>query len=66
MSEKLLQHVHCVNCGLAVQADEKYCDSDCKEEHKEMLKKKRKSLLTLYVGSIVVIIVLVFISMGSA
>jgi predicted nucleic acid-binding Zn ribbon protein len=66
MAEKLLQHKHCVNCGKAVQVRSEYCDEDCKEQHVTMLKKKRRQLLTLYIGSIVVVVILVLISMGGS
>lgn len=64
MAEKLLQHKHCINCGLAVKSDMDYCNSECKEKHTEILKRKRRQLLTLYIGSIVVVIILVLFSMG--
>jgi predicted nucleic acid-binding Zn ribbon protein len=64
VAEKLLQHKHCINCGRAVKAGNEYCDEDCRDEHVQMIKKKRRQLLTLYAGSIVVVIVLVLFSMG--
>ncbi len=64
MAEKLLQHKHCVYCRRAIKPSEEFCSSDCKEDHKEMLKRKRKQLLTLYIGSVLVVIVLVLVSLG--
>jgi predicted nucleic acid-binding Zn ribbon protein len=66
MAEKLLQHKHCINCGLAIKSDKEYCSDECKKERKEMLKKKRRQLLTLYIGSVIVVIILVLISMGAS
>ncbi|MCK5548434.1 MAG: DUF2116 family Zn-ribbon domain-containing protein [Thermoplasmata archaeon] len=66
MAEKLLQHKHCTYCGRAVKPDDEFCSSKCKGSHKEMMRKKRRQLLTLYIGSIVVVVILVLISMGGS
>ena len=49
MSEKLLQHKHCRNCGKAVQVESDYCNDRCKDQHHQMLKKKRNQLYMLMI-----------------
>jgi len=66
MAQKLLQHKHCIRCGLAIKSDDDFCSDECKDTHAMILKKKRRQLLTLYVGSVVVVIILVLMSMGGA
>ncbi len=47
MGDKLLQHKHCRNCGKAVNIDKDYCNDRCKDQHHDMLKKKRNQLYIL-------------------
>jgi predicted nucleic acid-binding Zn ribbon protein len=47
MSEKLLQHKHCRNCERAISLKDDYCGQKCKDEHHNMLKKKRNQLYIL-------------------
>jgi predicted nucleic acid-binding Zn ribbon protein len=47
MAEKLLQHKHCRFCSKAILPDQDFCDEDCTNQHREMLRKKRNQLLML-------------------
>ncbi len=60
MAQKLLQHKHCINCGKAIPLKEEYCSEACTTEHRELIRRKRRQLLILWVGA-VSIIVLVFV-----
>lgn len=47
MAEKLLQHKHCRLCSKAILPDLTFCDDDCRNQHREMMRKKRNQLLLL-------------------
>ncbi len=47
MAEKLLQHKHCRLCSKAILPDLDFCDEECRNQHREMLRKKRNQLLML-------------------
>jgi len=57
MTEKILQHKHCSICGKAVPVDETFCSDECKEKWAAMVK-KRKTMMYIMYGMIVVFIVL--------
>ncbi|TET90572.1 MAG: DUF2116 family Zn-ribbon domain-containing protein [Methanomassiliicoccales archaeon] len=62
MPERLPQHKHCLNCGRAVSASKDFCSDDCEEDRIGMLRRKRRQLLILYVGSIIVLLMAVIFS----
>jgi predicted nucleic acid-binding Zn ribbon protein len=64
MPQKLLQHKHCITCGKAVLVTEEYCSEECERSHSELLRKKRKQLLFLWMGAVAVLILAVVLSFG--
>ena len=63
MPERLAQHKHCLTCGKAVSPKVEYCSEECETERMNTLKKKRKQLLILYIGSVVILILAVLFTM---
>jgi predicted nucleic acid-binding Zn ribbon protein len=63
MPERLPQHKHCLNCGRAVSPSKEFCTEECETERIGMLRRKRRQLLILYVGSVVVLLLAVIFSM---
>ncbi len=53
---KLLQHRHCQVCSKAIPISEEYCSDECNIEFSKLVK-KRKGLVYIMYGMIVVIIV---------
>ena len=58
---KLLQHRHCQVCSKAIPYNEEYCSSECKTEF-EALVKKRKGYIYIIYGTMILIIVVMFLS----
>jgi len=58
MTEKILQHKHCSICGKAVPVEETFCSDECKEKWDAMVKKRKMMMYIMY-GMIVVFIVLI-------
>jgi predicted nucleic acid-binding Zn ribbon protein len=51
--ERVLPHKHCPECGLAISLKEEFSSKDCEKAHKERLKGKKRQLLYLYFGGVV-------------
>ncbi|MFQ5838576.1 MAG: DUF2116 family Zn-ribbon domain-containing protein [Thermoplasmata archaeon] len=62
MPQKLLQHKHCITCGKAVLVTEEFCSEECERSHSQLLGKKRKQLLFLWVGALAILILAVVLS----
>ena len=58
---KLLQHRHCQVCSKAIPISEEFCSEECKVEFGGMVK-KRRNLLYVFYGLIIVFIVIMFLS----
>ncbi|MBI5000416.1 MAG: DUF2116 family Zn-ribbon domain-containing protein [Euryarchaeota archaeon] len=55
MTEKLLQHRHCRQCGRAISADDKYCDDKCKDSYnKDQRGKLTQYIILLIVGGVII------------
>lgn len=63
MPERLVQHKHCLTCGRAISAREEYCSEECEAERISTLRKKKKQLLILYIGSVIVLLLAVIFAM---
>ncbi len=61
MTEKILQHKHCNICGKAIPVDETFCSDECKEKWNAMVKKRKMMMYIMY-GMILVFIVLILFS----
>lgn len=55
-------HSHCMICMKSIPASETLCSDECKQKYKTMLKKKRLTLLFLWVMIIVFIAVIFFVN----
>jgi predicted nucleic acid-binding Zn ribbon protein len=64
MPQKLLQHKHCIACGKAVLVTEEYCSEECERSHVELLGKKKRQILFLWLGAAAVLILAVVLSLG--
>ncbi len=62
MPQKLLQHKHCVTCGKAITVSQDFCSEECETDHRQLLSKKRRQLLFLWVGAVAILIIVAFIS----
>lgn len=64
MVERLVQHRHCMGCGRAIPAKDVFCTEDCENAHKKRLRRKKNQLLLLYIGSIVILVLVLILSWG--
>ncbi len=62
MVEKLPQHKHCFTCGRAILVTEEFCDDNCKMQHVNEVKKKRKRLVMLWAVSMAIIFLVLIMS----
>jgi predicted nucleic acid-binding Zn ribbon protein len=53
-------HSHCIICMKSIPITETLCSDECKQKYKSMLKKKRLTLLFLWVMIIAFIAVIFF------
>jgi predicted nucleic acid-binding Zn ribbon protein len=60
MTNIIPAHNHCMICMKAIPASETLCSDECKQKYQKMLKKKRYTLLFLWVMIIAVIAVLFY------
>jgi predicted nucleic acid-binding Zn ribbon protein len=58
---KLLQHRHCQVCSKAIPISEEFCSEECKTEFEAMIK-KRKSYIYIIYATMILIIVVMFLS----
>jgi predicted nucleic acid-binding Zn ribbon protein len=56
MNQKIAQHRHCRSCGKAFVGEGRYCSDECERSNEQMLKKKKRQLLILYVVSVMIMI----------
>ncbi len=61
---ELLQHKHCLKCGRAILASEEYCSDECKDSREALIRRKRRQLLYLYIGSAIVLFLVILFSFG--
>jgi predicted nucleic acid-binding Zn ribbon protein len=59
---KLLQHRHCQVCYKAIPLSEEFCSEECSLEFDKMVK-KRKNLIYVIYGTMVVMIIILLLSM---
>jgi predicted nucleic acid-binding Zn ribbon protein len=57
--ERVAQHRHCRECRTAVPPREEFCSDACREAFVGKLARKRRQLLMLYLGSVVVLVLAV-------
>jgi len=62
MANTTPQHNHCIICMKAIPTSETLCSDECKQKYHAMLKKKRLTLLFLWVMIIAFIAVLFFVN----
>lgn len=53
-------HKHCGVCGKPVPLEETFCSEKCREDYREILSKRRKSMYIIY-GLLTVLLVLMFL-----
>jgi predicted nucleic acid-binding Zn ribbon protein len=63
MADRIPQHKHCRQCGKAFIGDEQYCSAECGSQGKDILKKRKRQLIILYVLTMFILCVAV-IAMG--
>ncbi|MDD1769362.1 MAG: DUF2116 family Zn-ribbon domain-containing protein [Methanomassiliicoccales archaeon] len=63
MADRIPQHKHCRQCGKAFIGDEQYCSAECSNQGKDILKKRKRQLIILYVLTMFILGVAV-IAMG--
>ncbi|HDM66962.1 MAG TPA: DUF2116 family Zn-ribbon domain-containing protein [Thermoplasmatales archaeon] len=64
MSSNLIPpHTHCQVCGKAIPPDETFCSKECEKRFQSMVK-KRKMLVYIMYGLIIVIMALFLLSRG--
>lgn len=51
--ERYLPHKHCPECGVAIGVKEEYSSKECERAHKDRLAVKKRQLLWLYFGGVV-------------
>jgi len=66
VTEKLLQHRHCKECGKAILLDKRYCSEECEKKHGDLIQKRKKQLLLLYFGSFIVFIIVILLWLWGA
>jgi predicted nucleic acid-binding Zn ribbon protein len=59
--DKIAQHKHCRECGKAFVGEDRFCSDECGGSNKEVMQKKKKQLMALYVVSFVVLIIAVIL-----
>ncbi|MEE9152381.1 MAG: DUF2116 family Zn-ribbon domain-containing protein [Thermoplasmata archaeon] len=65
MAEKLVQHRHCQMCLKAIPLGEEYCNDECKENWKQLIKaNKKKNLIMILWMAVVVIFAILILSFG--
>jgi predicted nucleic acid-binding Zn ribbon protein len=57
------QHKHCQVCGKAIRSKETVCSGECKANLDKTVKRKQLWLVA-YIGAAMVMVVVVFLSMG--
>lgn len=60
MTNAIPAHNHCMMCMKAIPVSETLCSEECKQKYQKMLKKKRLTVLFLWVMIIVFMAVLLF------
>ena len=63
MAEKIPPHVHCHVCWKAIPMGETLCSDECKQKYQKMLKKKRLTLMFLWIMIIAFIVVLFYVNL---
>jgi len=59
MVERIPQHKHCRQCGKAFIGTSEYCSTECAKAGEEILKKRKKQLIILYVMTLIILTVAV-------
>ncbi|MCJ7517204.1 MAG: DUF2116 family Zn-ribbon domain-containing protein [Methanomassiliicoccales archaeon] len=59
MADRIPQHKHCRQCGKAFIGSEQHCSSECTSESKDILKKRKRQLIILYVLTMLILSVAV-------
>jgi len=59
MADRIAQHKHCRQCGKAFIGDSNYCSADCSKAGAEILKKRKRQLMILYVATLAILTVAV-------
>ncbi len=61
MAEKLVQHRHCQTCLKATPLGEEFCNDECKENWKLMIKANKKKNLIVMVWMVVIVVFAVLV-----
>jgi predicted nucleic acid-binding Zn ribbon protein len=56
MKERIPQHRHCKQCGKAFVGDGEFCSEDCQHTGGDLLAKRKKQLIILYLITFVILI----------
>ena len=56
-------HRHCLNCGISIPPDKQFCSKKCENEWNTTVHRKKMNLY-LWMGFMVILIIILFFSMG--
>jgi predicted nucleic acid-binding Zn ribbon protein len=63
--ERIAQHRHCKNCDKAVPYKDEFCDSNCENDWKTKMRKKKNQLTYFYVIMVIIMIMAIVLTMSS-
>ncbi len=55
MADRIAQHKHCRQCGKAFIGDSNYCSTECSNAGGEILKKRKRQLIILYLATLAIL-----------
>jgi len=65
MMEKIPQHKHCSSCSKAFIGEGRYCSTECKNAGEELLKRRKRNLIVLYVLTLMILsVAVIFMAIG--
>ncbi|KAA0006903.1 MAG: DUF2116 family Zn-ribbon domain-containing protein [Thermoplasmata archaeon] len=54
-------HNHCIICGKAIPAGEKFCSEKCKQEYERMVKRRKLYVYLMYLA-LALLLIMLFVS----
>ena len=63
MTERIVQHKHCPECGKAMSATKEFCSDECKQSREVKQRERKRTLYTFY-ALIALMIVLFFLQIS--
>lgn len=56
MTERIPPHRHCKQCGKPVSMDETFCSNGCRDDYRNMLRKRKRQLYLYYVLIMIILL----------